>query len=134
MQNQAPGGILYKRFQKLCKIHGKTHLAESLFYRKCRMELCNCIKKRFWRKYVSVNFAQILRAPTFWNICEWLLRNVSDILVGMLLSITFVFYLFYRFFNYLFLFNYFYQLPLANSSEGYKNSIQEHKYIKSSYQ
>ena len=121
MQNQAPGGILYKRFRKLCKIHGKTHLAESLFYRKCRMELCNCIKKRFWRKYFSVNFAQTLRAPTFWNICEWLLRNVSDILVGMLLSITFVFYLFLPFFQLPF----FIQLLLSINFGQFKWRVQK---------
>ena len=121
MQNQAPGGILYKRFRKLCKIHGKTHLAESLFYRRRRMELCNCIKKRFWRKYFSVNFAQILRTPTFWNICEWLLPNVSDILVGILLSIAFVFYLFLPFFQLPF----FIQLLLSTTFGQFKWRVQK---------
>ena len=121
MQNQAPGCILYKRFWKLCKIYGKTHLAESLFYRRCRMELCNCIKKRFWRKFFSVNFEQILSAPTFWNICEWLLRNVSGILVGMLLSIAFVFYLFLPFFQLPF----FIQLLLSITFGQFKWTVQK---------
>ena len=50
------------------------------------------MKKRLQHRCFPVKFAQFSGTPTLWKLCEWLLRNVSEMLVGISLSIIFVFW------------------------------------------
>ena len=57
--------------QKFCKIHRKTPVAESLFYKSCTS--ATLLKKRLGHKCFPVNFAKFLKTP-FW-------RNTSGLLL-----------------------------------------------------
>ena len=74
--------------QKFRKIHVKTPVPESLFY-----------KKRFWQRWFRVNFAKFLRTPllqnTSWRLLLELLQYESEIiyflsffLIGWLVELT----------------------------------------------
>ena len=59
-------------FLKLCKIHLKTSLLESLFNNVAGLMAWNFIKKRLWHRYFPVNFLQFLKKPYLQNISGWL--------------------------------------------------------------
>ena len=55
-QKQSPGGVLCRCSQKLCKIHRKTSVLESLF-----LNLCSLVKKKVWHLSVLCEFCKICR-------------------------------------------------------------------------
>ena len=58
-------------FLKLCKIHMKTYLLESLFNEVAGLMTWNFIKKRLWHRYFTVNFLQFFKKPCLQNTSEW---------------------------------------------------------------
>ena len=60
---QLPEGVLVKK-KNFAKLTG-THMCQSFFLIKSQAELFNFIKKRLWHRPFPVNFAKILRTPSF---------------------------------------------------------------------
>ena len=61
-----------KLLLKLCRIHRKTPVRESLLNKATGLQICNFNKETSIQIFSS-DFAKILRAPILKNICERLL-------------------------------------------------------------
>ena len=66
--------------EKLCSIHKKTPVLESLFNKVASLKAWNFIKKRLQQRYFPVNVAKLLRTSILKNMFEWLLPSISSIL------------------------------------------------------
>ena len=69
---------------KFGNVHRKTPVLELLFNIVAWLEDCNCITKRFQRKYFLVNIVKFLRTSILKNICERL--HISEHLFKNLIS------------------------------------------------
>ena len=60
-------------FLKLCKIHVKTSLLESLFNNVAALKAWNFIKEILWHRHLPVNLLQFFKKPFLQNFSRWLL-------------------------------------------------------------
>ena len=68
--------------EKFAKLTG-THMCQSFSLIKSQAELFNFIKKRLWHRPFPVNFAKILRTPSFIeHLCWLLLKEVTYLVLS----------------------------------------------------
>ena len=63
-------------FYKLCKIHRKISAPEILFYKNCRPEARNFIKKEALAQVLFCEFCEISKNTVFTEHLLWLLLNI----------------------------------------------------------
>ena len=67
---------------KLCKIHQKLPMTESLFLTTPGdlffNKVADSLKKILWHRYFPVNFESFLRTPILKIICKWLLKSMHS--------------------------------------------------------
>ena len=86
---------------KVCNIHRKTHVLESLFSKVASLEACNFIKKRHQHRCFPVNIAKFLRScfctlnssGIWWHI--WIGKLVTYIF-NIILCVSIMFSSFFR--------------------------------------
>ena len=68
----AEGCSVKKMFLEISKIHRKTPMPESLFYKVAGLRPTTLLKKRLWHRCFSVNFEKFLRTPLLIKYLWWL--------------------------------------------------------------